>query len=236
MREAPLGLASAEIRGLRTYAVANAEELLSSLRGPTILVALNAEKLVIADERMRRIVNRHVGYADGIGAVLALRRRGLRSARVAGSDLWLTLIRRDVAAGRFYLLGSTEAVISATIARLRREVPGIDIVGYRHGYLGQGELARVAAEVAAARPTVVFVAAGSPRQELWMEELFTAWPALYMGLGGSFDVYAGHRRRAPRWMQRLGMEWAFRIVVDGRRAQRIQRCLRFAGLLARGRL
>jgi UDP-N-acetyl-D-mannosaminouronate:lipid I N-acetyl-D-mannosaminouronosyltransferase len=229
-------LRSREIGGFRTYAVANGDELLSHLRGPAILVALNAEKLASTDEHIRRIVNRHVGYPDGIGAVLALRRRGLRSARVAGSDLWLAVVRRHSAGGRFYLLGSTDAVVSATVARLRQEFPGIDIAGYRHGYLGPDDLARVQAEVVGARPDVVFVAAGSPRQELWMERLFAAWPALYMGLGGSFDIYARHRRRAPRWMRRVGIEWAFRMVVDTRRVQRLQRLSRFAWLLVRGRL
>lgn len=234
--EPPLHLPSIEIGGFRTYAVATGDELLSRLRGPTILVALNAEKVANADEHIRRIANRHVGYPDGIGVVLALRRHGLRSARVAGSDLWLAVVRRFAAGGRFYLLGSTDDVISATVARLRHEFPGIDIAGYRHGYLGPDDLARVRAEVVAARPDVVFVAAGSPRQELWMEQLFAAWPALYMGLGGSFDIYARRRRRAPRWMRRLGIEWAFRMVADPRRVQRLQRCVRFAWLIVRGRL
>lgn len=69
-----------------------------------------------------------------------------------------------------------------------------------------------------------------------MEQLFAAWPALYMGLGGSFDIYARRRRRAPRWMRRLGIEWAFRMVADPRRVQRLQRCVRFAWLIVRGRL
>ena len=94
----------------------------------------------------------------------------------------------------------------------------------------------LAEQLAATRPDVVLVAMGSPRQELVMDRLSATWPALYMGLGGSLDVYIGRRRRAPRLVQRAGLEWIHRFVVDPRRLQRLPAYLQFASRLALNRL
>ena len=231
------GTPLAMILGFRIHAFDSYDDMLARIGGrKTILVALNAEKLARGDDAIRAITNRSVGYADGYGAVLAVRRKGGRTARLAGADLWLHLARHSPDGTRFYLMGSTAEIVEMAVARLRSEVPGIQIVGFRDGFLGPDDEAGLGPQFESLRPDVVFVAMGSPRQELLMDRLLRAWPALYVGLGGSLDVYVGRRRRAPRLIQRLGLEWAFRFVVDPRRLHRLPAYVRFAWLLARGRI
>jgi UDP-N-acetyl-D-mannosaminouronate:lipid I N-acetyl-D-mannosaminouronosyltransferase len=217
------------------YGASSARRLIEALREPAILVALNAEKVANADPDVKRVANDHVGYADGMGIVLALRRKGVRSARIAGSDLWLEVLRARGDA-KFYLLGSTNEVVTRTARKLRDEHADLAIAGYRDGYFRPDEIDAVIAAIVDARPDVVFVAVGSPRQEKLMERLIAAWPALYLGLGGSFDAYVGRRRRAPRWMQQIGLEWAFRFASDPARLPRLPSYLRFAWRLTTGRL
>jgi UDP-N-acetyl-D-mannosaminouronate:lipid I N-acetyl-D-mannosaminouronosyltransferase len=224
------------ILGFRIYAFPSADALISAVDGRSgLLVALNAEKLANGNPDIREIVNRSIGYADGYGAVLAMRRRGARTARIAGADLWLHLIRRVAGIRRVYLVGSTDEVMAATVRRLRTEFPNLDIAGSRNGFLSEDDRSQLAADLRATKADIVLVAMGSPRQELVMDELQRSWPALYIGLGGSLDVYVGVRRRAPRWAQRLGLEWIHRFVVDPKRLTRLPAYVRFAWLLARGR-
>lgn len=199
-------------------------------------MAVNAEKLARADPRLQRLSQRTVAYADGYGAVLALRRRGIRSARIAGADLWLDLVRAVAGRKRVFLVGSTDEVVSDVASRLRSDVPHLEIAGYRNGFLHAAAESELAAELRRTESAVVLVAMGSPRQELLMDRLATAWPALYVGLGGSFDVYTNRRSRAPRFIQRVGLEWAHRFVTDPRRLPRLPAYLKFAWLLALNRL
>ena len=225
------------IRGFRAYAFRSTQQVVAAVRGAHgILVALNAEKVARADPEVRALANRNFGYPDGAGVVLALRRKGLRSARIAGSDLWLELIRDGAPAQRVYLIGSTSRVIEETARRLGRLDPKPTICGYRDGFLRAGEDDALADELIRLRPGLVLVAMGSPRQEVLMARLSGAWPALYMGLGGSFDVFVGAKPRAPAWMQRVGLEWAYQFVRTPRRLRRLPAYVRFACLLAIGRL
>lgn len=138
--------------------------------------------------------------------------------RVAGIDLMESVLRRSVDRGyRVFLLGATPDVLDAAAARIEQMVPGINIVGKLHGYFGEDEEPGVAAEIAAAHADILFVALTTPKKEVflarWRETLEVPF---VMGVGGSFDVLAGKRRRAPRLMQRLGLEWVVRLVQDPR--------------------
>ncbi|MCK9453315.1 MAG: WecB/TagA/CpsF family glycosyltransferase, partial [Bacteroidales bacterium] len=203
----------------RIHAFGSKEEFLDQIRDEKkILIAMNAEKILKDDERLREIVNRNIGYPDGIGAVMALRKKGLDAVKIPGAEFWLDIIERFRNEKSFYLVGSTQEVIERTVDKLREQFPGVNIVGYQNGYIGEKEeLKQTLIEI---KPDVVFVAQGSPRQEFLMDELMEVHPALYMGLGGSFDVYCGLKKRAPKIFINLGLEWFYRLLKEPTRIGR----------------
>lgn len=195
-----------------------------------ILVAVNAEKIINRDHRIKEIINNNIGYLDGAGPVLAARRKGISDAcKIPGCELWLELVKRSYHSRSFYLLGSTGSIIEETARQLHKDFPGISIVGYHDGYLTTDKLkSDVITDIISKKPDVVFVAMGSPKQELFMAELQELHPALYMGLGGSFDIYAGNVKRAPRWWIDHNLEFAYRLFKQPKRIRRQIHLLRFA--------
>lgn len=227
---------SRSIRGIRTFAPPSAKTLISLAEDADgILMAVNAEKLARGDSAIKAIAAVNLAYPDGMGAVLALRRLGIRSPRIAGADLWTGIVDRWADGKRFYLVGAKRSVIEAVAAKLRARHPNIDLA-YRDGYLEPGDLDRLYDEFSKVRPEVVLVGMGSPRQEILMSRLLAAHPALYVGLGGGFDVFVGRKPRAPRFLQRVGLEWAYQFVREPRRLHRLPAYLKFAFLLSSGRI
>lgn len=216
------------INGKRIYAFRSKDEFLNFLTGKNgILIALNAEKLTKSDQELNRIVNQNIGYPDGIGAVWALKRKGLNAVKIAGAEFWLDIIERYQAQHTFYFLGSSQQVIDKTITKLKDQYPGIHITGYRSGYLNPGDEERLLSEFAHKKPDIIFVAMGSPKQEFLMAKFLAHHPALYMGLGGSFDVYSGKKKRAPRIFIYLGLEWFYRLLKEPTRISRQLNLVKF---------
>lgn len=224
-----------ELNGVKVYPFASFEELLAFVtERKGILVAINAEKILHATDETRAIINRNIGYCDGAGALYALRQKGHPEAcKIPGCELWLRIVAACYRERTFYLVGGRQEVIDETVARLGREFPGIRIVGHRNGYLRTPqERAALVDDVAARRPDVVFVAMGSPKQELLMEEMQQRHPAIYQGLGGSFDVYTGHVERAPRWWIDHNLEFLYRLIKQPSRIRRQIHLLRYFYWLA----
>ncbi len=220
-----------------------AQRILSDVRGGRggFAIAINAEKVITRanDPNLEATIERAtLRYPDGAGVVVAMRLKGARSARVAGADLWLEVLRQ--ARGQrlgIALIGAKPEVLAATRRRLEAEFPDVVVLVSRNGYDGTRDLDALSREIAGARPDLVFVALGSPRQELLIERFRTVHPTgFYMGLGGSFDIYAGVKKRAPLWMQRRGLEWLFRFLSEPSRAPRETKRLKFLALLMLGRL
>ena len=204
-------------------------------------IAINAEKVVTCqrDRALQAVVKRAtLRYPDGAGVVLAMRLKGARSTRVAGADLWLEILRQS--RGRrmgVALIGAAPHVLLRTRQQLQAEFPDVRVLLARDGYEGVRDVAALGRALADARPHLIFVALGSPRQELLIEELRRAYAAgFYLGLGGAFDVYAGIKKRAPRWMQRCGLEWLYRLLREPARARRESKRLEFLAMLLTGRL
>jgi len=204
-------------------------------------IAINAEKVITCsrDRALEATIERAtLRYPDGAGVVVAMRLKGARSARVAGADLWLEVLRQSH--GRHLtvaLIGAKPEVLSATRRRLETDFPHAAVLVARNGYDGTRDLEALTLEIAAAKPDLVFVALGSPRQELLIEKFRAVHPSgFYMGLGGSFDIYAGVKKRAPLWMQRRGLEWLFRFLSEPSRASRETKRLKFLALLVLGKL
>jgi UDP-N-acetyl-D-mannosaminouronate:lipid I N-acetyl-D-mannosaminouronosyltransferase len=230
---------SLPINGVRVYAPATRQELIDfAFARKCLLVAVNAEKILHANEETRSIINRHVGYPDGIGATMGLKRKGLLHAvKIPGCELWLDIVRAHCHDKRFYLVGGKDEVIGLTVARLKEEFPSIQIANYRNGYL-QDEKDKQALidDIVAKQPDVVFVAMGSPRQELLMEEMQRRHAAVYQGLGGSFDVYTGQVKRAPSWWVDRHLEWLYRLLQEPTRIKRQIHLIRFLLRVATNRL
>jgi N-acetylglucosaminyldiphosphoundecaprenol N-acetyl-beta-D-mannosaminyltransferase len=187
-------------------------------------VVVNVDKLVKAsrDEELRRIINAcALVNVDGMPVVWASRLLGKPlKERVAGVDLFEALMRRSGERGwRVFLLGARAEVVAAVADTYRRRYPALVIAGWRDGYWqGEAEEALVAEQVRASGADLLFVAIGSPRKEQFLGR----WQATMripfaMGVGGSFDVAVGRVKRAPRWMQRAGLEWFYRFLQEPRR-------------------
>lgn len=116
---------------------------------------------------------------------------------------------------RLFFLGSRPEVLEVMLGKLKREHPDLLIVGSHHGYFDAAIESEVLKQIRDARPDALFVAMGSPRQELWISDnLMRVGVPVCMGVGGSFDVLAGIKRDAPDWVRALAMEWLFRLAQD----------------------
>ena len=226
------------INGVRIFAPVSRRSLIDfALKHHSLLVAVNAEKILNANRDTRNIINCNVGYSDGLGAVLALRKSGLKGVlKIPGCELWLDVIRSYYLDKSFYLVGGKDSVINDTVVKLEAEFEGIDIVNYRNGYL-ETELEEQALinDIVDKKPDIVFVAMGSPKQELLMERMKQRHGALYQGLGGSFDVYIGNTKRAPVWWIEHHLEWFYRLIQEPKRIKRQLHLVRFLILLMLGR-
>lgn len=228
------------LNGVNVHPFSSEKELLDYVNDRKgILVAINAEKILHATEQTRAIINRNIGYCDGIGAVMALKKRGCDDViKIPGCELWLKIISMTYQQGKtFYLVGGKQEVIEQTIEKLKKEFPGIQIANFRNGYIKTDEEKRALIEdIAEKKPDVVFVAMGSPKQELLMEEICQRHPAIYQGLGGSFDVYTGNVKRAPKWWVDHNLEWAYRLVKEPSRIKRQIHLVRFLALVKLGKI
>lgn len=223
-----------KLNGLNTYSPVSRKELIEyAINNKKILVAVNAEKILHATINSRNLINRNLGYPDGIGAVMGLKQKGIKEVvKIPGCELWLDIIKTYYKECTFYLVGGKEEIIQETVSKLVKQFPGIKILNYRNGFIKTGEeKEELIADVAIKKPDVVFVAMGSPRQELLMEEMQQKHPALYQGLGGSFDVFTGNVERAPKWWVNNNLEWAYRLVKQPSRIKRQVHLVKFFYLL-----
>ena len=170
------------------------------------------KKYLKDDKKLEEIINNHIGYPDGAGAVMALKQKGLDAIKIPGAEFWLDIVEKFYRQKSFYLVGGTTDVIEKTVNKLKQDYQGIKITGYRNGFLNDLEKEMLIRDLQNKKPDVVFVAQGSPRQEYLMDELIKKHPALYMGLGGSFDVFCGLKKRAPKLFLDFNLEWLYRLI------------------------
>lgn len=220
--------------GVKLYPFTSPDELIDfAEQEKKILVAVCAEKITHATEKTKAIMERNIAYCDGVGAVMVMRRKGYNTCKIAGCELWLRIVERFAPKGySFYLVGGRQQVIDATADKLKSQYPNINIVNYRNGYIAdETEKQALLDDIADKKPDVVFVAMGSPRQELLMEEMQARHPAIYQGLGGSIDVYTGFVKRAPKWWIDHNLESAYRLLIDPKRLVRHLVLFRFIYLM-----
>lgn len=196
-------------------------------RAGVMVATANAEMLMRAthDEELRRILNASaLVVPDGAGTVWAARHLGhAMPERVAGYDLAQELLRCAPAEGRrVYFFGAAPGVAEKAKAKAEQLYPGIEIVGVRNGFFSPADNAAIIAEIRAARPDLLLVALGVPKQEKWIAaHLAELDVPVAIGVGGTLDVMAGVMKRAPLWMQKAKLEWLFRGLMQPKRAGRL---------------
>lgn len=202
---------------------------------PHLIVTPNAEMIWAAaksDPELKQIIERaDLAIPDGIGVVLASRYLGQPVAeRVSGFDLMMELMALAPAKGyRIFLLGAAPGVADLAREKLQQKFPGAQIVGTHHGYFSAEQEPAVIAQIRAAKPDILFAGMGVPRQEKWLaNNLHRLQVPVSIGVGGSLDVAAGKVERAPRWIQKIGLEWLFRLIKEPWRYKRMLALPRFA--------
>jgi N-acetylglucosaminyldiphosphoundecaprenol N-acetyl-beta-D-mannosaminyltransferase len=202
----------------------NPEFVMAAQRWPDFRAAINSAALVIA---------------DGTGVVWATRYLGKPvPQRLTGTDLLPLLAGRCAAAGyRLYLLGAAPGVAEIAARRLQELAPGLQIAGTFAGSPAAVEEDEIIQRVSEARADVLCVAYGAPAQELWIWRNCSRLPvALAIGVGGAFDFLSGRKQRAPRSMQRIGLEWMYRLYREPWRWRRMLAIPRFIlQVIVRGR-
>lgn len=200
----------------------------------TQIVTVNAEFVMIARKNPRfRAVLAHavVATPDGAGVVWAARRKGSSiTRRVGGSDLIWSLSRQAAADGhKIFLLGAGEGVAAAAARKLQDEIPELAIGGTYAGSPNPALEDSIVDLVRMSGAQILFVAYGAPHQDLWIaRNLARSGAIVGMGVGGSFDYLAGTARRAPVWMQDLGLDWLWRLIRQPWRWRRMLVLPRFA--------
>ncbi|MCI8698728.1 MAG: WecB/TagA/CpsF family glycosyltransferase [Oscillospiraceae bacterium] len=211
--------------------------------GPHLVVTPNPEIVQRAKqdpEFARILAGAHLVIPDGIGVVYAARILGRPlKGRVPGIDFAAALLGRAAGMGkRLYLLGAAPGVAEQAAVNLQAAYPGLVVCGAHDGYFQED--GPVADAIRAARADIVFVCLGFPKQEKWIAANGEAAGArLYIGLGGSLDVFAGKVERAPESFQKLGLEWLYRLIRQPSRIGRMSKLPLFlvsaAGARLRGR-
>jgi len=207
---------------MHTWSMAETiDEIAARLNAGTFTqhVVVNVAKLVNMQkdlELLASVQECDIVNIDGAGVVFAGRLLGFDiPERVAGIDLFLQLLRLAEKRGeKVYFLGATDSVVTQAVAKIRKRFPGLKIAGWQHGYFGDRER-HVVQQISDSEATMLFVALSSPKKEnfihRWKNDLHVNF---VMGVGGSFDVVAGKVKRAPKWMQKAGLEWLYRLMQE----------------------
>ncbi len=190
---------------------------------PLHLMGVNADKIneVNENDRMKEIVNScGIINADGASVILASKFLGKPlPERVAGVDLMQSLVAlSETKEYSIYLLGAKQEVVEKTAEVLQNRHPNLKIAGFHNGYFKESDWKSISDEVKQANPDFVFVGITSPMKEYLIEFLQDdGHNCVFMGVGGSFDVISGNIPRAPLWMQKMNLEWLFRVIQEPRR-------------------
>jgi N-acetylglucosaminyldiphosphoundecaprenol N-acetyl-beta-D-mannosaminyltransferase len=188
---------------LHQICTVNPEFVMTAQDDPSFMAILNQADLCIP---------------DGVGLLLAARWMGEPlKERVAGSDLiWLIAERAASEGWRLFLLGAREGVAARCAAILTERYPSLEIAGTYPGSPGEEENDAIVERVNASQSDILLVAYGAPAQDKWIARNRHAFPTvrLAMGVGGAYDFVTGEARRAPRWMQRIWLEWLHRLLHE----------------------
>ena len=224
-------MAASNVAGIPVHNLTEDETLTAVERlidegGSRYAAVVNAAKLVAANKQTklkRVLLEADLVTADGMSIVWASRLLGrpLRE-RVTGIDLFQRLVERAAERGwSVYFLGARDESVLGVVEAFTKKYPSLHVAGHHNGYFNSSESAAIAQAIKESRADLLFVAMGSPAQEYWVASNLEATGVRFaLGVGGSFDHVTGLARRAPRWMQRSGLEWLYRLLREPRRLWR----------------
>ena len=207
----------------------------------SFVIAINPEKVLLGNENteLRQSMDRaNVFICDGVGAAAALKiLHGKSVKRVTGVSLFFELLAQaEQKKWGVFLLGAKEETNKAACEQLLLKYPNLVIAGRQNGYFDNDE--DLIQQINKSQARLLFVAMGSPRQEIWIHRhIDQLSPSLLMGVGGSFDVASGQVKRAPMIAQKTGTEFLYRLIAQPSRWRRqVFRLPRFAFQVLKMRL
>lgn len=194
---------------------------------PRAIFAVNPEKVMKAQTDLvlhRALDGADLLIPDGIGVVFAVRFLWAEQiSRVPGAELMPAICAQAIKRGyKVFLFGASRKVNDQAVSILRDRYPRIFIVGHQDGYVDEAGMPRLIEAINGSGAQVLFVALGSPKQEIWIARHLPQLPQVRVcqGVGGTFDVIAGRVRRAPAAFRRANLEWFYRLITEPRRANR----------------
>jgi N-acetylglucosaminyldiphosphoundecaprenol N-acetyl-beta-D-mannosaminyltransferase len=193
----------------------------------THVITLNPEMVMLARRQplLAQVIEKaELVVADGAGIVFYCRLRGKKQPRFPGIELAESLLHhagtKDSPSSVFFY-GGQKGVAEKAAQNWQQRVPQLDI-RTAHGYLSDQEVTALLAILQQEQPEIILVALGVPRQEFWIAQHRHLCPnSLWIGVGGSFDIWAGEKSRAPAWMNQYHLEWLYRLYKEPWRWQRM---------------
>ena len=190
------------------------------------VVTINPEMISLGtkNQEFGRILNEaDLSIPDGVGIKLALKIKGIKQENIPGIEFSKKLIGLCSLEGyTIGLVGAKEEVVQQAAANLRKEFDNLNITYIHNGYFDETQEELIKEEIKNISPRVVFVALGAPKQEIFISKLKEQMPhTIFIGVGGSFDVWSGQIKRAPEVYRKMGLEWLYRTVKEPARFKRI---------------
>ena len=187
------------------------------------VIVINAAKVVQlnSDEKLKQIINScQMINADGKSIVWASKILGKSiPERVSGIDLMYKIIKlANEKEYGIYFFGAKDEVVKSVIHKVKKEYPNVKISGFRNGYFKDEQNDLIVEDIRNSNADILFIAFSSPQKEYWLSQNINKLNVPFcMGVGGSFDIVAGITKRAPLWMQELGLEWFYRFKEEPKR-------------------
>ena len=196
---------------------------LQNNREKILITSVNAAMLVIS--RNDRVITDAINASDivnidGMSVFYSLRLLGFKTPeRIAGPDIFYNLVKLCAQRGyKPYFLGARAQVLEAMSSRFKSEFGNLEIAGFHHGYYSDNETDNIIKDIEESKADMLFLGITSPKREIFTNRYFqTSSVPGWKGVGGSFDIYANFTKRAPKWIQKIGMEWFYRLCQEPKR-------------------